>query len=203
MRDYELTTLYVDYSHLLSRDDVLARAISDQYYRFLPYLRHALLSLVRAFEPTYVYLNATSTASAGLITREFNIAFYHLPLVSNIRELRTERIGTLMSISGTVTRTSEVRPELIYGSFVCAECGGTVNEVEQQFKYTEVRVAPAPCLSSLMLSHSQTSALTLCAATALLGNSPSKAPNSQTGKKSASRRTHQRSPQAPCLAAST
>jgi DNA replicative helicase MCM subunit Mcm2 (Cdc46/Mcm family) len=60
------------------------------------------------------------------------------PSSTGIRELRTERIGTLMSISGTVTRTSEVRPELVYGSFACAECNGTVNEVEQQFKYTEV-----------------------------------------------------------------
>jgi len=34
MRDYELTTLYVDFGHLLLRDDVLARAISDQYYRY-------------------------------------------------------------------------------------------------------------------------------------------------------------------------
>lgn len=34
MRDYELTTLYVDFSHLLERDEVLARAISDQYYRY-------------------------------------------------------------------------------------------------------------------------------------------------------------------------
>lgn len=140
LRDFELTTLYVDYAHLLQRDEVLARAISDQYYRFLPYLRRALLNLVRTYEPTYVYVNATTsaTSAAGLQTREFSIAFYHLPLVCRIRELRTERIGTLMSISGTVTRTSEVRPELVYGSFICAECGGTVNEVEQQFKYTEV-----------------------------------------------------------------
>lgn len=33
MRDSEITTLYVDFTHLLDRDDVLARAISDQYYR--------------------------------------------------------------------------------------------------------------------------------------------------------------------------
>ncbi|KAF8522892.1 MCM-domain-containing protein [Hysterangium stoloniferum] len=146
MRDLELTTLYVDYTHLLQRDEVLARAISDQYYRFLPYLRRALLNLVRAYEPTYVYVNATASATsqAGLQTREFSIAFFRLPLVCGIRELRTERIGTLMSISGTVTRTSEVRPELVYGSFICAECGGTVNEVEQQFKYTEPNLCPNP-----------------------------------------------------------
>ncbi|KIJ53815.1 hypothetical protein M422DRAFT_222539 [Sphaerobolus stellatus SS14] len=146
MKEFELTTLYVDYTHLLQRDEVLARAISDQYYRFLPYLRRALLNLVRIYEPTYVYVNATAsaTSAAGLQTREFSIAFYHLPLVGGIRELKTERIGTLMSISGTVTRTSEVRPELVYGSFVCAECGGTVNEVEQQFKYTEPNLCPNP-----------------------------------------------------------
>jgi len=140
MKEFDLTTLYVDYTHLLKKDEILARAISDQYYRFLPYLRRALLNLIRAYEPTYVYVNATAsaTSAAGLQTREFSIAFYNLPLVSGIRELRTEKIGTLMSISGTVTRTSEVRPELVFGSFVCAECGGTVNEVEQQFKYTEV-----------------------------------------------------------------
>ncbi|KAF8452837.1 hypothetical protein L210DRAFT_3499679 [Boletus edulis BED1] len=61
-----------------------------------------------------------------------NIAFYHLPLVSGIRDLRADKIGTLRSISGTVTRTSEVRPRLLYGSSVC---GGLVNEIEQQFKY--------------------------------------------------------------------
>ena len=60
------------------------------------------------------------------------------PLVSGIRDLKTDRIGTLMSISGTVTRTSEVRPELLFGSFICEVCGGLVNDVEQQFKYTEV-----------------------------------------------------------------
>ncbi|KAF8422314.1 hypothetical protein L210DRAFT_3635166, partial [Boletus edulis BED1] len=61
-----------------------------------------------------------------------NIAFYHLPLVSGIRDLRADKIGTLRSISGTVTRTSEVRPRLLYGSSVC---GGLVNEIEQQFNY--------------------------------------------------------------------
>lgn len=52
--------------------------------------------------------------------------------------MRTEKIGKLSAISGTVTRTSEVRPELVYGSFTCLECKGLVKDVEQQFKYTEV-----------------------------------------------------------------
>lgn len=146
MREYELTTLYVDYSHLLQKDDVLADAIQMQYYRFLPYLRRALQNLVAEYEPEYLKINPTAAAtdSVNLQSREFNIAFYHLPLVSAIRDLRTDKIGTLMSISGTVTRTSEVRPELLFGSFICEVCGGLVNEIEQQFKYTEPSLCPNP-----------------------------------------------------------
>ena len=33
LKEYELTTLYVDFRHLLEREEVLARAISGQYYR--------------------------------------------------------------------------------------------------------------------------------------------------------------------------
>ncbi|TCD69216.1 MCM DNA helicase complex subunit mcm6 [Steccherinum ochraceum] len=146
MREYELTTLYVDYGHLLEKDDVLADAIQKQYYRFVPYIRRALHNLVAEYEPEYLKLNpsAATTDSVNLQSREFNVAFYHLPLVSGIRDLRTDKIGTLMSISGTVTRTSEVRPELLFGSFICEVCGGLVNEIEQQFKYTEPSLCPNP-----------------------------------------------------------
>ncbi|KAH9965760.1 mis5 protein [Russula dissimulans] len=146
MREYELTTLYVDYGHLLQKDDVLADAIQRQYYRFLPYLRKALHNLVAEYEPEYVKINPTSAAmdSANLQSREFSVAFYHLPLVSAIRDLRTDKIGTLMSISGTVTRTSEVRPELLFGSFICVVCDALVHEIEQQFKYTEPNLCPNP-----------------------------------------------------------
>ncbi|KAJ6515530.1 MCM2/3/5 family-domain-containing protein [Mycena sanguinolenta] len=144
MREYELTTLYVDFGHLLLKDDVLADAIQKHYYRFLPYIRQALMNLVAEFEPEYLKINpsAANTDSANLQSRDFNVAFYHLPLVSGIRNLRTEKIGTLLSISGTVTRTSEVRPELLSGSFVCEACGGLVEEIEQQFKYTEPALCP-------------------------------------------------------------
>ncbi|KAI0796993.1 MCM-domain-containing protein [Abortiporus biennis] len=146
MREYELTTLYVDYGHLLQKDDVLADAIQKQYYRFLPYLRRGVQNLVAEFEPDYLKLNPTAAAtdSVNLQAREFGVAFYHLPLVSGIRDLRTDKIGTLMSISGTVTRTSEVRPELLFGSFICEECSGHVNDIEQQFKYTEPSLCPNP-----------------------------------------------------------
>ena len=38
--------------------------------------------------------------------------------------------------TGTVTRTSEVRPELVLGHFSCQDCYTEQDMTEQQFKYT-------------------------------------------------------------------
>jgi DNA replication licensing factor MCM6 len=67
--------------------------------------------------------------------------------------------GQLLSISGTVTRTSEVRPELLYGTFACGDCGTVIKDVEQEFKYTEVptdqlSLLPASSKSVATESHS-------------------------------------------------
>lgn len=72
----------------------------------------------------------------------FAIAFYNLPLVSRVRHLRTANIGQLLSISGTVTRTSEVRPELSLATFTCEACRMVVPNVEQTFRYTEPTQCP-------------------------------------------------------------
>ena len=52
--------------------------------------------------------------------------------------MKTEVLGQLAAVSGVVVRTSEVRPELLYGTFRCLECGSIQRHVEQQFKYTQV-----------------------------------------------------------------
>ena len=72
----------------------------------------------------------------------FALAFYNLPLVSRLRQLRTSQIGQLLSVSGTVTRTSEIRPELSLGTFICEGCKSVVPNVEQTFKYTEPTECP-------------------------------------------------------------
>ncbi|KAL6710029.1 MCM DNA helicase complex subunit mcm6 [Coniothyrium glycines] len=167
MRLYQLSTLYVDYTHLLKHEDgVLAAAIASEYYRFLPYMVRALNTLIAKHEPQYwrqhrqpaSTASVTTTSVAGNSSSQsdginektsnqqtdklFTLAFYNLPLVSRIRQLRTSSIGTLLSISGTVTRTSEVRPELSMATFVCEVCNTVVPNVEQTFKYTEPTQCP-------------------------------------------------------------
>lgn len=72
----------------------------------------------------------------------FTLAIYNLPLISRIRQLRTASIGNLLSISGTATRTSEVRPELYLATFICEGCRTVVANVEQTFRYTEPTQCP-------------------------------------------------------------
>lgn len=136
MRNEGTSTLYVDYNHLFRYNDVLANAITGNFYRFEPFLRTALYSFITAHLPSYARISSTNQA------REFWISVYGLGVVHRLRELTTQKVGQLMSISGTVTRTSEVRPELYVGVFRCDECLSTVRNVEQQFKYTEPNICP-------------------------------------------------------------
>lgn len=57
------------------------------------------------------------------IPKEFYVSFFNLSLVDCVRQLKTNRIGRLVSVSGTVTRSTDVRPELLRGTFTCRKCG--------------------------------------------------------------------------------
>ncbi|MCJ1280700.1 MCM DNA helicase complex subunit mcm6 [Xylographa opegraphella] len=167
LRIYNLSTLYVDFQHLMSSNNgILATAIASNYYRFLPFLTKALHSLIAKYEPRYFKEHrqpastssqtGSSVAGTGVSQSDsmgekttnqqtdklFTLAFYNLPLVSRIRQLRTASIGKLLSISGTVTRTSEVRPELYLATFICENCRAVVPNVEQIFRYTEPTQCP-------------------------------------------------------------
>ncbi|KAF8861759.1 MCM-domain-containing protein [Acephala macrosclerotiorum] len=168
LRTYSLSTLYVDYTHLSQyKGGALAEGIVEEYYRFLPFLTKGLHNMIAKYEPRYFRdhrqptgsSNQTSSGASNAASASqsdfqgnkttnqqtdklFALAFYNLPLVSRVRHLRTANIGQLLSISGTVTRTSEVRPELSLATFTCENCRSTVPNVEQTFKYTEPTQCP-------------------------------------------------------------
>ncbi|CAI6275256.1 unnamed protein product [Periconia digitata] len=168
MKLFSLSTLYVDFTHLQRHEDgILAAAIASEYYRFLPYMVRALHNLIAKYEPQYFreHRQPTSTTSvtadtygAGSASNQpsslnektanqqtdklFTLAFYNLPLISRVRQLRTDSVGSLLSISGTATRTSEVRPELSIATFICEACNTVVPNIEQTFKYTEPTQCP-------------------------------------------------------------
>ncbi|GBG27787.1 DNA replication licensing factor MCM6 [Hondaea fermentalgiana] len=148
MHKNEHTTLHVDFSHLLMKDAVLAEAILTAYYQFSPFLNQALQVFAAAILSTNNNTDGNENANGNpgnaeepaqddeRQKQEYFVAFYDLPSVERIRNLRTGRIGELCSISGTVTRSSEVRPELMFGTFDCLECSRRIEGVEQHFKLT-------------------------------------------------------------------
>ncbi|KAG6404418.1 hypothetical protein SASPL_136664 [Salvia splendens] len=136
MRTNDSNTMYIDFSHVMRFNDVLQRAVSDEFLRFEPYLKSACKRFIMDLRPTFIADDNPN--------KDINVAFYNLPLVKKLRELATAEIGKLVAVSGVVTRTSEVRPELLQGTFKCLECGSVIKNVEQQFKYTE----PIICLNA-------------------------------------------------------
>ncbi|KAJ1606917.1 DNA replication licensing factor MCM6-like AAA ATPase [Cryptosporidium canis] len=72
----------------------------------------------------------------------YTASFYGLRWIESLRTLRCEKLGKLCSLRGTITRTSDVRPELLKGCFECEICGCIVDNVVQQFVYSLPSVCP-------------------------------------------------------------
>ncbi|KAI3944829.1 hypothetical protein MKW92_013269 [Papaver armeniacum] len=140
MKAKESTTMFIDFSHVMRYNDILQTAISEEYLRFEPYLKSSCKRFVMEQRPTFIADDNPN--------KDINIAFYNIPLLKRLRELSTAEIGKLVSITGVVTRTSEVRPELLQGTFKCLDCGGVVKNVDQQFKYTEPIICVNPTCSN-------------------------------------------------------
>lgn len=57
----------------------------------------------------------------------------------SISSIRCSMLGSITCIKGQVTRTTDVRPELLQGAFACGDCGHVEEGVAQAFKYTQVK----------------------------------------------------------------
>lgn len=128
MRDDDRNTLYVDFHHLEQHDILLADAIAGDYFYLEDTMRAALRLLMQRHHPEHVSDD-----------KEFYVSFYNMSSLYRVRDMKCDCVGRLISFSGTVTRTSEVRPELVMATFQCAVCRSVCDPLPQQFKYTEPR----------------------------------------------------------------
>ncbi|CAG8526791.1 4270_t:CDS:10 [Ambispora leptoticha] len=146
LRHQRKHTIYVDFKKLQLNTRLSTwQAIRQHYHRCEPFLRQAVRDLVAKYDEAYLYKAPIMDIKLdNQPLREFWVAFYNIPAPLCIRELKSVTIGQLIKIQGTVTRTSEVRPELLYGTFVCDACKSIVKHVEQQFIYTEPKMCQNP-----------------------------------------------------------
>lgn len=137
MNSRESTTMFIDFSHVMRFNDLLQRLITTEYLRFEPSLKNACKRFV-------LENRSGGNRADDSAFRDINVAFYNIPLLKRLRDLTTTEIGKLTSVMGVVTRTSEVRPELLLGNFKCLECSTVVKNVEQQYKYCEPIICQNP-----------------------------------------------------------
>lgn len=141
MEEKESTTMNINWDHIINNYSDLADMIQSDYYRFEPFLRQAVVNYVREIKPNYVESDNDSGTGQE---KEFYISIENFNVRYNLRELTTDKVGQLCVFSATVTRSTEVRPELIFGTFECNSCGKLAKNIGQQFKYTEPTVCADP-----------------------------------------------------------
>lgn len=108
MKANDRTTLYVDFLHLLRHNAELGEALEDDYFRVEPFLCAGLKLCVAQRYPDYLVADQAERRE-----NVFWVALYNVPATHKLRDLTSSKIGKLLAIGGTVTRTSEVRPELL------------------------------------------------------------------------------------------
>ena len=96
---------FVDLDHLQDFNaDMTKEVVEDQLYRFIPALEGALHRFVLALDPSVEHAKT-----------HFSLAFLNAPHHLSLRKLKADSIGRLVSFRATVTRVSDVRPELVSG----------------------------------------------------------------------------------------
>lgn len=121
LQNEERSIIEVSFEDVEKYNQNLATTIIEEYYRIYPYICQALSNFVK---------DRTGLKKE----KECYIAFMDVPTRHVVREMKSDKIGTLIRISGQVIRTHPVHPELISGTFVCLDCQTVIKNVEQQFK---------------------------------------------------------------------
>ena len=132
--------VYVDYKHMEQQDPELCLTISENYYFLYSTLNDATLQYLRERLPVdvgvlFVVINIQYHKLITPATAYFTIINYNN--VKALRDIRGSDVGVLVSLTGTVTRTTDVKPELVMGTFECDVCGQVVKEINQQFQFTK------------------------------------------------------------------
>ena len=123
------TTIYINYRDIVEYENPdqydMAEKIAENFYKYEPCLRKA----------THIFMMDLYKDFAK--DKLFYLSFYNMYEIFPIRDLKANKISKLISMMGTITKTTEVRPELLVGHFKCDVCKNTVNPIEQQFRFTE------------------------------------------------------------------
>ncbi len=121
--DERKKTLYLDYTHLDQIDPSavsfslgdLKACIRYKFFFLREYLDNAVPQFLRKIgqtdETMLKYVNSQ---------KQFSLSIFNFPTRTPLRDLTMDLFGQLNEITGTVTRTTETKPELLIGVFECS-----------------------------------------------------------------------------------
>ncbi|ESU43364.1 DNA replication licensing factor MCM6, partial [Giardia duodenalis] len=144
MIDDDSNTLYINFNHLYNnvRTQAYCEAVRKQFYVFEPFIIEAIRIVLNTTLASYRGAAfQVLTSGQRQVLRPLYISCYGMNSTLLLSELTSSHIGQLVELIGTVTRTSDVQPELILGTFRCASCGEVIPNIAQEYKFTE----PASC----------------------------------------------------------
>lgn len=121
----------------------LSENIMHEYHRVEPSLNEAVTAFVQEIERTQHMAEERGTNLRDQQKEKYYVAFDHI-YPENLRTLKCSMLGKLLCLKATVTRTTEVRPELEVGVFRCKGCTNKSHPIRQYFKYTQPKKCATP-----------------------------------------------------------
>ncbi|OQS55199.1 MCM6 [Ecytonucleospora hepatopenaei] len=132
-------TFYVDLGKLNAFDSALSMEIQQH------------------FTSTYDTLKSIfETFCTEKFDRKLDLSFTNNLIKMKIRDIKSHVLNKLISFTGTVTRTTQVRPELTKANFQCRICKAMICNVEQECRYTEPIFCPNQLCTNRTLFDLQT-----------------------------------------------
>ncbi|KAK2950257.1 putative DNA replication licensing factor mcm6 [Blattamonas nauphoetae] len=129
----EETAIPIDYSELVLFSADLAQIYFVEAHYFDKYVSQTLAQFAQECCPDDIkndFIAQNHSAS------DIDYSIKGFTSRTSLRDLGANDIGHLTKIHGQVTRATEIRPELVEGSFICKQCAMMQPKVEQQFRYT-------------------------------------------------------------------
>jgi replicative DNA helicase Mcm len=116
--------LLVDFKDLEMFDFALSEHLLNQPDETLAASIRVIRSLDLPFEGT---------------TPELHVAYLNLPSGSQllVRDIRSDNVGKLITVSGVVRKTADIRPKLVIGNYECQRCGHTMKIPQHEIRIKE------------------------------------------------------------------
>ena len=130
-------TVCVDWKHFKAFAPAEADILQKDFPRFRIALSKALF---------YVIHDILQVDTKDASHLAYDVAFYGVPDTFSVRSIRAMRCGMLCTLNATVTRMTQVRPELVQACFTCRNCGTVSDPILQNYTYTmPIRCAQEGC----------------------------------------------------------